>query len=76
MTEKWSNLLMGDGLFSNAVNVEKIDLGKIGWTKDCSDKLIFSYIRGYIWRNYRIRIKKPLDFIIHCMICDVLRNNK
>ena len=59
-------------LFAKSVNAEKIDLAKLGWTECRDDKLILSYIRGYIWRNYRIRIKPPLDWVIFCMLDDCL----
>ncbi|GAG06107.1 unnamed protein product, partial [marine sediment metagenome] len=45
------------------------------WTEARSDKLILSYVRGYIYRNYGIRIKPPLDWIIFCMINDALAEN-
>lgn len=55
-------------LFAQAVHAEDIDLAKLGWTENKDDKLIMSYIRGYIWRNYKVRIKPPLDWIIFCML--------
>ena len=55
-------------LFQRAVYAEDIDLAKLGWTECRDDKLIMSYIRGYIWRNYKVRIKPPLDWIIFCML--------
>jgi len=36
-----------------------------------SDNKILSYIRGFIWRKYGIRIKFPLDAIILFTIQDV-----
>ncbi len=59
-------------LFKKAVNAEAIDLSKLGWIKHKDDKQIFSYIRGYVWRNYNIRIKQPLDLIMFFMLDDVL----
>lgn len=59
-------------LFKKGVNAQKIDLAKIGWTESKDDNKIFSYIRGYIWRNYGVRIKPPLDFVICCMLDDIL----
>ena len=35
-----------------------------------SDKKILSYIRGFVWRKYGIRIKFPLDAIILFTIQD------
>jgi len=62
-------------LFKKSIDAERIDLAKIGWTEACPDKKILSYIRGYIWRNYGIRIKHPLDWIIFCMINEALAEN-
>ena len=55
-----------------SIYAEKIDLAKLGWNKVQTDQKKLSYIRGYIYRNYRIRIKDPLDYIILCMILDAL----
>lgn len=67
-------------IFRNSINAEKMDLAKLGWNKTQTDQRKLSYIRGYIYRNYRIRIKDPLDYIILCMILDALsvlrRENK
>ena len=60
-------------LFKKAIDAEPINLAKLGWSECRDDKHIFSYIRGYIWRNYKIRIKPPLDFIILCMLDDALQ---
>ena len=53
----------------NFINAEKFDLDKIGWTSaDGNDEKYYSYIRGYFWRNFKVRIKPPLDEIIFCVI--------
>lgn len=62
-------------MLRKAVDAETIDLAKLGWTESRDDKQIFSYIRGYIWRNYKVRIKPPLDFIILCMLDDAMDEN-
>lgn len=62
-------------LFKKSIDAEKVDLAKLGWTEARSDKLILSYVRGYIYRNYGVRIKPPLDWIIFCMINDALAEN-
>jgi len=62
-------------LFKKSIDAEKIDLAKLGWTEARNDKLILSYVRGYIYRNYGIRIKPPLDWIIFCMINESLSEN-
>lgn len=59
-------------LFRKAVYAKPIDLAKLGWTENRDDTQIFSYIRGYIWRSYGVRIKPPLDFIINCMLDDCM----
>ena len=59
-------------LLRKTLDAETIDLGKIGWTESQPDKKIFSYIRGYIWRNFGIRIKEPMDWIIYFMITESL----
>ncbi len=59
-------------LFKKSINAERIDLAKLGWTESRTDKLILSYVRGYVYRNYGIRIKPPLDWIIFCMINEAL----
>ncbi len=63
MTKTW---------LKKAIDAAPIDLAKLGWTEFRDDKHIFSYIRGYIWKNYGVRIKPPLDFIVYCIIIDVL----
>jgi len=67
-------------LLRKSLDAKNIDLGKIGWTESQPDKKIFSYIRGYIWRNFGIRIKEPMDWIIYFMITESLSqqmdNNK
>jgi len=67
---------MEEQIFKKSIDAESIDLAKIGWTENKHDKESLSYIRGYIWRNYKVRIKEPLDWIILCMIQDVLSNKK
>lgn len=64
--------MIDTSLFAKSVHAEKIDLAKLGWSECRDDKLILSYIRGYIWRNYKIRIKPPLDWVIFCMLDDCL----
>lgn len=59
-------------LFKQSIDAEKIDLARLGWTENRSDKSILSYVRGYIRRNYKIGIKPPLDWIIFCMINEAL----
>lgn len=56
-----------DKLIINSINAENIDLKKI---MNFNIKISLSYVRGYIWRNYRIKIKHPLDEIILYMIHD------
>jgi len=63
-------------LFRLSMEAEKIDLDKLGWSAERTDKRKLSYVRGYIWRSYKIRIKPPLDFIILCMIMDALQKVK
>ena len=46
----------------------KFDLVKTEGAK--SDKKILSYLRGFIWRKYGIRIKFPLDAILLFTIQD------
>ena len=57
-------------LFRRSVEAEKINLEKLGFSADRIDKRKLSYVRGYIWRNYRIRVKPPMDYIILCMLLD------
>lgn len=45
----------------------KFELDK---TEVHSDKKILSYIRGFVWRKYGVRIKFPLDVIILFTIQD------
>lgn len=67
------NITVDDvSLFKKSINAEEIDLAKLGWTESRKDKKILSYVRGYVWRNYGIRIKKPLDWVIFYMINDAL----
>ena len=40
----------------------KFDLKKV--ESSISDKKILSYIRGFVWKKYGVRIKFPLDAII------------
>jgi hypothetical protein len=60
-------------LFKMGVDAEDIDLAKIGWTEFRDDKQTLSYIRGYVWRNYKVRVKPPMDTIIFYMLDDILR---
>lgn len=60
-------------LFHQSVEAKPIDFDKLGWSAERTDKRQLSYIRGYIWRNYKIRVKPPLDYIILCMILDTIR---
>ena len=59
-------------LFKKSIDAERVDLAKLGWTESRNTKSILSYVRGYIWRSYGIRIKPPLDWIIFAMINDAL----
>ena len=63
---------MNHKIVRSSIYAKKIDLAKIGWNKVQTDQKKLSYIRGYIFRNYGIRIKAPLDYIILCMILDSL----
>ena len=58
-------------LFRRSVEAEKISLDKLGFSAERTDARKLSYVRGYIWRNYRIRIKPPLDYVILCMLMDI-----
>lgn len=60
-------------LFRRSVEAEKISLERMGYNAERTDARKMSYVRGYIWRNYRIRIKPPLDYIIWCMVADAIR---
>ncbi len=62
-------------LFKKALEAEDIDLAKLGWTEAKDDKEIFSYIRGFVWRSYGIRIKEPLDFVIKVMLDEAMATN-
>jgi len=62
-------------LFKKSIDAERIDLAKLGWTESRKSELILSYVRGYVWRSYGIRIRHPLDWIIFCMINDALGEN-
>jgi len=64
--------MVNNEVFAKALYAEDIDLAKLGWTECKDDKVIMSYIRGYIWRSYKVRIKPPLDWIIFCMLDDCL----
>lgn len=55
-----------------SIEGEKIDLNKLGWSDERTDSRKLSYVRGYIWRKYSLRIKAPLDVIILFMIIDSL----
>lgn len=59
-------------MFKRSILAEKLDLDKLGWSECKNDKQILSYIRGYVWRNYKVRIKPPLDWIMFCLIDDSL----
>jgi len=62
-------------LFKKSIDAEGIDLAKLGWIESRNTKSILSYVRGYVWRNYGIRIKSPLDWIIFSMINSALGEN-
>lgn len=68
MDESISNHL---SLFKEMVEAEHVDLGKLGFTECRNVDKCLSYVRGYVWRNYKIRIKPPLDDIILAMLLDV-----
>lgn len=59
-------------IFKQSVESERIDLDKLGWSESRNDKQIMSYVRGWFWRTYKIRIEPPLDFMIHCFVIDSL----
>jgi len=59
-------------LFKKSVDSAPLNLDKLGWTAYQPDQKSLSYIRGYIWRNYKVRIKHPLDWIILCMLNDAM----
>lgn len=59
-------------VFLRSLNAEKLDLNKLGWSECRNDNEIYSYIRGYILRNFKLKIKNPLDLIIHFMIEEAL----
>ena len=63
-------------ILRKALDNEDIDLNKLGWKEARNDDDIFSYIRGYIWRSYGIRIKPPLDLIICLMVNDAMSKNQ
>lgn len=69
--------IMDKGKFGRKVlDAETINLDKLGWTEAKNDKEIFSYVRGYIWRNFGIRIKEPLDWAIWFMINEALSSQQ
>ena len=59
----------------NVLDAEKLKLAKLGWTEAKRDKEILSYVRGYIWRTFGIRIKEPIDWIILFMINEALSHD-
>jgi len=57
-------------------NAEKFNLAKFGYTEDRNDDEIFSYLRGYVWRIFRIRIKQPIDEVLFWLIELALEANR
>ena len=60
-------------LFKQGMEVEDIDLNKLGCHENRTQEQIESYVRGYFWRGYRIRIKPPLDRILWMAMHDVVQ---
>jgi len=70
--DKSPNIACTPSIFKQSVYSERVDLDKLGWTDCKNDKQLMSYVRGWFWRTYKIRIESPLDFMIHCFVLDAL----
>ena len=55
------------------VKAEKFDLDKFD---NENDTKVFSYIRGYVWRNFGVRIKQPDDELLYYLISLALDANE
>lgn len=65
-TELTSNLKA----FKKSMDVEDIDLAKLGITETATTPQATSYIRGYLKRNFGIQVKEPIDWYLHCFASD------